>query len=198
MTTIIIFCAILLLTIGILLFAVSSDNCLEIFSTLSKIAFQSVLSGLITFIGLLITISFQTKQAEEKRLLDLCPCFIVEGSGAASALMDQHDFTDEGHVVFVCSDSTNQRSCVCLLHNTKAVYALNIELLNDRNELCYSLGSKAKVDESLLLVLLGNNPSFFSVRFKDSYGNQYVQRIEYKYTSNNKYVFISYKPEKGR
>lgn len=195
---VIIVCAIVLIASGMLFLKASCYDCMKNVSTLCKISFQSILSGLITFTGLLITISFQTKQAEEKHLLDLCPCFIVEENDAASELMDYRYFANDTQKTVVCTEKSKLRSCVCLLQNTKEVSSLNVELLNDRGDVCLNLGSKAKVNEKLFLVLSGENPSTLFVRFKDSYGNQYTQCIDYKYKLNNKYVFISHKPEKQR
>ena len=188
-------CITTLITAAVLFFIFSVEDFYTNISALSKTAFQAVFSGIITFIGLYFTITFQTSQAIEKKLQDLCPSFIVEEDGVASELKDKHFFENGNSKTYVCSEMTQLRSCVCLIKNTKAIAALNIELLDDSKAVCLTLGSKAAANEKILLVLSGKKQSMFYICFQDSDGNKYTQQIDYKFVENNKYVFISNKPE---
>ena len=73
---------------------------------ISKIIFQSVLAGSITFLGLFVTIVTQDLQNEAKEKKQICPCFILTANGKASAEIDSNESPAGLNQIIRCNYAT--------------------------------------------------------------------------------------------
>lgn len=160
----------------------------------SKQVFSSLITGLVSFTGLLITITFQNQQALHKQLVDIQPCFVVIPDGAASAEKTRDYFQSNGQY-YLCSSSTYLRTISSQIKNVKSnAYAINVALTDDLQKIHYPLGSYENEPITCDLALK-NGTSLFYIDFEDVYGTKYYQEIKYEYNNeHNQYTFIMSQP----
>lgn len=165
----------------------------EKIAEISTIVFQSILSGTITFLGLLFTIVTQGFQNESKEKKQLCPCFIIITKGKVSAEIDKIEIKDEA--INVEKNEKSFRIQDCILINVKNNYALNTYFLGTNNKKQY-FENNAEHATILSLALSARGAGNFFVFFEDVYGNKYKQKIKYFLNdTENEYQFVSKAPK---
>lgn len=166
----------------------SNENISAQIVTISKIMLQSVISGLVTFLGLFITISFNEYQIKQKELIKIRPVLYFEPIEMASALIKKKTIIKSDG--FNCSNSKKVRKLTCTLCNSENNSVKNIylkKLLSINMESNYSDTSN---DNNLYcLYLNAENSSIlnrFYIQYEDIMGNKYKQTVKYKFDSNKK------------
>lgn len=188
----------IVIIIGLGFFIVNNSPCkpIETLTNLSKDAIQSILTGVITFLGLFFTMSFQHSQTIREKEEAICPNFVVEASNHASANMQysdckQSDFCSAGDVY-----KGNVRTQKIQIDNCKSTFAVNTILLTKDKNQSHSVGSITHETITLDCTLEAGS-SYFYIQFDDAIGTKYSQKIDYEYQKSlNKYTFVSHKPTK--
>lgn len=163
---------------------------------LSKQLFSSLVAGLVSFTGLLITISFQNKQTLDKQLNDIQPCFVVIPEGIAGAERPQSYFQQQDDY-WICSSASILRTTSVQIKNVKnSAFAINATLTDNLKKKKYPLGNVENSPIKCNLALSKGDSTFF-VFFEDVYGTKYGQEICYRYNNQQKnYTFMVKRPTK--
>lgn len=109
----------------------SKDPINEQIVAISKITLQSVISGFVTFLGLLMTISFNEYQRKLDDRIRICPVFYFEPTEKASVLIKQKKINDKTY--YQCTHAKSVRTIVCVLGNSKDCLAKNIYIKISRH-----------------------------------------------------------------
>lgn len=139
---------------------------------------QSVLTGLVTFTGLLFTVMAQEAQQKKRYLEEMCPCFAVVCNNV-SAKKDA-SVIGKGKYILASADGEEVRDADVQIINTKDGAALNVSIRRGDNAGFY-LGYIGAGEKKAYLVLNAEMPGDFYISFEDVCGNKYEQRIMYEY-----------------
>ena len=190
-------CMVLIILAGCVFWGNSTDKKEEKLVRISMQIIGALVSGLVSFTGLFITISFQNKQTKDKQLLDILPCFVVLTEENASAIKNINDLSS-GDDAIICTTNNRVREQMCAIQNVKSSFAINVSIRDNLDTKdAFVLGSLGGSVQNHQLVLYGD-ASFFFIHFTDIYGNHYSQKIDYKYSRKiNRYLFTLNQPERN-
>ncbi len=186
-----------LLIVGVSLFffmkSYGSDESKQVVE-ISKIVFQSMLAGSVTFCGLLLTIASQEHQNRRQKALERCPHFVVINATGVSASRDVSSINASERVTVCCGTKT-VRTIDCTLCNCKSNYGLNVFLVGNPAKI--NLGCFSTEQRKLKLALNDGEGKLF-LYFEDVMGFKYQQEIEYVLNSEKVYQFVSKQPQRRK
>lgn len=149
------------------------------------IVIESLLTGAVTFTGLIITFSFQRQHDKENYEKSVCPCVVVKTASdnnssqkIDSSLVDKTELlvTNEKYV----------RGLKCNIFNPTSNYILNVKLVGIGER---EFPLELKRNKTFKLYLANNNKNKLVFSFEDIFGNRYRQIIEYEKVENEDYTF---------
>lgn len=160
-------------------------------SVITKISITilgAFVAGIVTFIGLFFTVSFQDQQARFSEELKNCPLFVIEERDQPSALRQVNSSMNDVDI-YDGEIGDNVRKINCDIKNVKNNYALNVLIKMNRSgkTLCI------RNDQTIKLCLLSQEGGKILISFEDIYGIDYTQEIDYFYENQHfcfKYCYI--------
>lgn len=193
----------LMLLVALLLFGLSvgvfchyyNDKLNQQIVDISKIVFQSMLTGSVTFCGLFLTISSQEYQNQKQKRLERCPCIIVKDFKGLSAARDITSISDTEKIVLCCTDCI-VRTIDLTICNCKSNYCLNCSIESQVGS--FAIGNIVDQNEKIKIALKDQDDSLV-FKFEDIYGLKYQQEIKYQYDSKTKSIcFVSCQPTRRK
>lgn len=168
---------------------VSSQHIVDI----TKIIFQSMLTGSVTFCGLFLTILSQEHQNKKQNNLEHCPCIIVKDYKGLSAPRDITSINETEKIVICCAERF-VRTIDLTICNCKSNYCLNCSIKKEDGN--YIIGNIKDQNEKIRVALWDQN-HFLVFNFEDVYGLKYQQEIKYQYDKDTKAIsFVSCQPKR--
>lgn len=157
-----------------------------------EICMDSLLTGAVTFIGLIVTFSFQRKQDKENYEKNICPCIVVQT--ADKARPSQKNINPQlKETELLLTDAKNVRTLDCKIFNPTSNCILNVKIHIGQNEVPIELSGKSKIYKCHLASGIESEILF---TFEDIFGNRYMQKIKYKQETSLNYVFHYSPPRK--
>lgn len=177
-----IFCSIGALLLCIVLYCLSYYAIIpcSVIANISITILGAFVTGIVTFVGLFFTVSFQDQQARVSEELKNCPLFVIEETDQPStsrqvdSMMDDVDIYD-GEI------GAEVRKIECDIKNIKNNYALNVLMQMNRSgkTLCI------RNNQTIKLCLLSQEDGKILISFEDIYGVNYTQEIDYFYANQH-------------
>ncbi len=170
------------------------ENCTLAVNSISKIVMQSTLTGVITFLGLLFTLSSQEQRYRTENEVVNCPSIVVcPQSSPPSGEIKTNRIVANLPIIY-CTSETTKRTVDCTCINCRNNYALNVYVVQNDTKQFISLHNNKK---ELTLVLSSKKEDSFEIFFENIYGIRYRQKIDYNFQDGYKEViFISSPPER--